>query len=115
MGNHNVRRILLAQPPVELPSGALWVLLLMALVAHDDDPKYWAGVNFLVLNMPQLKPGSSRRMVMRHLRTLEDAGYVYRTDMRKGHRTVYQLRMPGSSLPGKGTPWPVDNPPDRWP
>lgn len=115
MGHNHVRALLLAQPPVDLPPAAFRVLLLMASCTLDKDnpPQYWAGVSFLTLNMPPLAPGSGRRVMMRHIATLQDAGYVFRTDKRVGQRRVYELRIPGLSAASQRSARPVDNPPWR--
>lgn len=111
MGHHQVRALLMSQPPVDLAPGAFRVLLVMATATHDSDypPEYWAGISFLVINTPPRKPGSSRRAVMRHLSALQDAGYVIPTDRHKGHRRIYQLRIPGFATPPGHAPQPVDN------
>jgi DNA-binding transcriptional ArsR family regulator len=96
MGHRNVRNCLLAQPPIRLPARTFHCLLLMATAAHDDTGLYWAGVEWLAMNLG-LAPGpGGRRAVMEHIERLEQAGYVTRTPKRIGRRRVYELHLPGA-------------------
>lgn len=97
MGNGNVERLLWAVPPItDIPSQTRWCLLLMAKRAHDEDPRYYGGLTHLMLNLGYSVDASGRRAVMRHLAKLQAAGYVTHTGKREGHRTVYELHLPGS-------------------
>src|SRR5262245_50542100 len=99
MGHQNLDRVLLAQPPIRLPPQTRLCLLLMARVAHDKAPLYWGGVTWLQMNMGYAETPAGRRQVMTHLRRLESAGYLTRTDKKRGHRAVYELHLPGLTQP----------------
>jgi len=95
MGNRNVERVLWAHPPItDVPASARWCLVLMAKAAHDDSQLYWAGVGWLQLRMGYPDGPGGRRTIMHYLTALEAAGYVRRTDKRKGKRVVYELHLP---------------------
>ena len=97
MGYNNVRALLVAQPSIEVtPAGAFRVLVLMATFTRDGDnpPQYWAGVSWLMLNMPGETGPGKRRLMQKYLAALQDAGWIIRTDKRVGHRVVYELRLP---------------------
>lgn len=94
MGHKNMARVMLAQPGIRVPPMAWRCLLLMAMRAHDNEPLYWGGVGWLQLNLGYQTGPSGRRKVMRHIATLESAGYIVRTPKRVGHRVVYELRLP---------------------
>lgn len=100
MGNRNVERVLFARPPLTtVPWAPLWCLILMAKAAHDDTQHYWGGVGWLQLQMGYPDGPGGRRTVMGHIATLERAGYVSRTDKRKGKRVIYELHIPGLVRP----------------
>ena len=90
-----MERCLWAHPPLEISHGAWHLLVLMAKRSHDDEPYYYGGISHLMLNMPGLSVEAKRRAVMRHLKELQDAGLVKPTDRREGHRSVYELHLPG--------------------
>jgi hypothetical protein len=95
MGHKNIDRVLLAQPPLDLPPRTAWVLLLMAKAAHDETGHYWRGQTWLAVTMGY-KPGpDGRRAIRRHLAILTDAGLVKRLPDSVGRNGVYQLTLPG--------------------
>src|SRR5215831_13240796 len=103
MGNRNLERCLLCTPAItDIPARTLHCLLLMAKVAHDDAPLYWGGMTWLGMRLGYQPGPIARRETMRHLATLERAGYISRTSKRHGRRVVYELHLP--TLVG-----PVDN------
>jgi hypothetical protein len=69
-------------------------MLLMAKAAHDDTQLYYGGIGWLQLQMGYADGPHGRRKIMRHLATLEGAGYLRRTSKRHGHRVIYELRLP---------------------
>ena len=71
------------------------MLVLMAKRAHDDEPYYYGGISHLMLNMPGPDGPHKRRLMMKYLTILQDAGLVRVTDRREGHRRVYELHLPG--------------------
>jgi hypothetical protein len=95
MGHRNTDAVLLAQPYVNLAPGPWLVLALMARKAHDDTQLYFAGIDWLQLALTGGVNASAERTVMRHLRTLQDSGYVKVLPDKRGRRKVYQLMLPG--------------------
>ena len=104
MGSENVKRILWHQPPLTDVSLPAWrCLLLMASRAHDKSQLYFAGVEWLQLQMGYQMNEGGRVHVMGYIKELEKAGYVWRTGRKRGRKTEYQLRV--TDYLG-----PVDNP-----
>lgn len=103
MGHRNVEKLLNAQPPlVRFITPTQFICLQhMAKVAHDDAPLYWGGVEFLALSLGYQIGPTGRREVMRHIRALEDAGYISRTQKKHGRRLVYELHLPSELPPVK--------------
>jgi hypothetical protein len=97
MGDRNVDRVLLAQPPLGLymPAATLLVLILMARRAHDDTGRYWAGTAWLQVAAGYPAGPVGRRAVRRHMATLTDLGYLKRLPETVGQHAVYQLQLPG--------------------
>lgn len=87
-------RVLLARPPVPVPPATRWCLLLMARMAHDETGHYFAGLDWLQLAMGYQPGPSGKRKVLRHLRALQDGGYLKVLPDKRGRRTVYQLQLP---------------------
>lgn len=97
MGSQNVRRILLATPPLDVPHPRAMVLLLtLAIASHDEHGQYWGGVSWLCLRMGYEDNATGRRTVLRQLRHLQDRGYLKPTSERRGRagQRVYQLILP---------------------
>lgn len=96
MGHMNVDRLLNAQPPLmQVLTPVQFICLLhMAKLAHDQAPLYWGGVDFLALSMSYPPGPSGRRIILRHIRALEDSGFIVRTHKKQGRRVVYELQLP---------------------
>lgn len=99
MGYRNVEQVLLAQPPLSqyMPAATALVLVLMALRAHDDTGRYWAGTAWLQLAAGYPAGPVGRRAIRRHMATLTDLGYLKRLPEEHGQHGVYQLQLPGLS------------------
>ena len=104
MGNHLIERILWHTPPLtDVPFKTLHCLLLMASRAHDKTGLYFAGIEWLQLQLGYQMNKGGYVHTMRHIRALEKAGYVRRTGQMRGRKHVYQVSIPGQLDP-------VDNP-----
>lgn len=105
MGSQNVRRILLATPPLDISQPrARETLILMALLAHDEHGQYFGGLAWLCQRMAYQDNEHSRRLVQRRISHLVDRGYVKPTDARRGRHRVYQLLLPELLGPRSGYP-----------
>jgi len=91
-----MERVCLAHPAILKNSNtAFRVLVIMAKVAHDDEPKYWGGWELLALNLgydPSDRNG--QRVVARAIAVLIDDGLIKPTVDRYGRRVVYELHLP---------------------